>query len=467
MRQPELWRAHRRLCETYGDVVHLSMFGEHFIVLGSQQAIFDLLDKQSAATSDRPQNPLIKLCGQGFNFGLYPYGQWWRRHRRVFSQYIPLTVPEEQLLIQHEYATLFLRKLLTDPVALCDHIRYVFSATIVKIMYGVQVANDGDPSVALIIRTLDGLKALLSGQMLVQYLPILRHVPMWVPVLGTQLRQLAEWRAAADEVKQVLFSKTQDDLVQGRENTSVLGRSLQELDEKKGDVNLAEEHLVAMNTCITAFEGAAETTFSTIQGFFLAMSLNRDVQKKAQVELDSVVGPHRLPEYRDRASLPYVDAVLKESLRWHNVAPFGLLHCAGEDVEYRGYFIPKGTTFMSNVWACMHDPEVYANPDRFLPDRFIRDGKLDPEVRDPSDFVFGFGRRICPGRAFAEAQMFDIIAMVLHVFEITPPLDEHGHPIDIEPRVGGTFLLYPEDCRCTLKPRSAQAEALFSGKRSS
>ena len=90
--------------------------------------------------------------------------------------------------------------------------------------------------------------------------------------------------------------------------------------------------------------------FSTLQFFFQAMSLFPEAQKKAQAELDSVVGPHRLPSYRDRASLPYVNAVLKESLRWHNVAPTVLPHSAGEDIEYRGYFIPKGTTLIANVW---------------------------------------------------------------------------------------------------------------------
>ena len=74
------------------------------------------------------------------------------------------------------------------------------------------------------------------------------------------------------------------------------------------------------------------------------------MQKKAQAELDSVVGPHRLPTHQDRALLPYVNAVFKETLRWHNVVPLGLPHYTSEDIEYRGYFIPKGTTLIANTW---------------------------------------------------------------------------------------------------------------------
>ncbi len=88
----------------------------------------------------------------------------------------------------------------------------VFSATIVKIVYGVEVEDDNDPNVDLMVRLLEGLQAFNSPRILVQYFPILQHVPLWVPILGSQLRMLAGWRAAADEVKQVMFDKTVDDL---------------------------------------------------------------------------------------------------------------------------------------------------------------------------------------------------------------------------------------------------------------
>ena len=80
------------------------------------------------------------------------------------------------------------------------------------------------------------------------------------------------------------------------------------------------------------------------------MALHPDVQRKAQAELDAVVGPYRLPEHEDRALLPYVDAIAKESLRWQNVLPFAIPHMASEDIEYNGYFIPAGTTFIPNSW---------------------------------------------------------------------------------------------------------------------
>lgn len=80
------------------------------------------------------------------------------------------------------------------------------------------------------------------------------------------------------------------------------------------------------------------------------MSLYPDVQRKAQVELDAVVGQGRLPQLADRDKLPYVTAVVREVLRWHTVAPLGVPHVSVSDDEYNGYFIPKGSIVLANVW---------------------------------------------------------------------------------------------------------------------
>lgn len=80
------------------------------------------------------------------------------------------------------------------------------------------------------------------------------------------------------------------------------------------------------------------------------MALNPDAQRKAQAELDSVVGGDRLPQFSDRESLPYVNALVKEVIRWHTVAPIGVPHRSLEDDVYAGHFIPGGSIVMVNQW---------------------------------------------------------------------------------------------------------------------
>lgn len=80
------------------------------------------------------------------------------------------------------------------------------------------------------------------------------------------------------------------------------------------------------------------------------MSLNPAAQKKIQAELDAVVGAYRLPLHKDRPSLPYLNAAIKETMRWHTSGPIAIPHFTNDDLEYRGYFIPKGTTLIPVIW---------------------------------------------------------------------------------------------------------------------
>ena len=86
------------------------------------------------------------------------------------------------------------------------------------------------------------------------------------------------------------------------------------------------------------------------------MVINPEAQRRGQAELDSVVGRDRLPNFTDRDALPYVNAIVKELLRWHPATPMGVPHRILADDEYDGYIIPAGTTVFVNIWyvhCCM------------------------------------------------------------------------------------------------------------------
>ena len=74
-----------------------------------------------------------------------------------------------------------------------------------------------------------------------------------------------------------------------------------------------------------------------------------DIQRRAQAELDLVVGS-RLPMLSDRPNLPYVDALIKEVMRWHPIGPLGIAHMTTQEDEYNGYRIPKGAVLIPNIW---------------------------------------------------------------------------------------------------------------------
>jgi cytochrome P450 len=206
-----------------------------------------------------------------------------------------------------------------------------------------------------------------------------------------------------------------------------------------------------------------------------------DVQRHAQAELDLMVGS-RLPTMDDRPNLPYVNALMKEVMRWHPVAPLAVPHMTTEDDEYCGYLIPKGAVLIANVWSvsvtrsfvvsCLtfissylrsftHDPEIYNEPMSFNPGRFLQHENGTAPECDPQKFVFGFGRRICPGRFLAEASLFLTIAKSLAVFDIAKGLGEDGKEMDLPADFSTGVISHPSPFRVQVRPRSEHAQVLI------
>jgi cytochrome P450 len=93
-----------------------------------------------------------------------------------------------------------------------------------------------------------------------------------------------------------------------------------------------------------------------------------------------------------------------------------------------------------NFRSILHNPECYKDPFVYNPDRFLKNGEIDPSVQDPTVASFGFGRRICPGRFFSDAGLFSTVSHILTVFDIKPGLDENGNEVEIIPSMTDGLL---------------------------
>ena len=179
------------------------------------------------------------------------------------------------------------------------------------------------------------------------------------------------------------------------------------------------------------------------------MVAHPEIQKRAQDELDTVVGRSRTPTFADAPNLPYIQALVKESLRWRPVLPLGIPHTTTEDDWYEGMFIPKGTLCMVNLWQCHRDPTSYGpDAESFNPERFLDEhGRLisgPAETRDDGHSSYGFGRRLCVGKHAANDSMFIDIATVLWAAQLEHTRDTSGKevPLDTETYVDTGVILY-------------------------
>merc|ERR1712223_1901294 len=139
------------------------------------------------------------------------------------------------------------------------------------------------------------------------------------------------------------------------------------------------------------FSAGGETLKTTIQWAILHMIHNPEVAKKVRAELDQVVGGHRLPCMADMPNLPYTRATIYEVQRRASVVPMGTVHATDRTVELDGHIIPKDTHVIPLLYAMHMDPEVWDEPEKFVPERFLKDGK----VHKPSHFMpFGSGQDV-------------------------------------------------------------------------
>ncbi|KAG0473196.1 hypothetical protein HPP92_015053 [Vanilla planifolia] len=153
-----------------------------------------------------------------------------------------------------------------------------------------------------------------------------------------------------------------------------------------------------------------------------------DRMRKAQQELDTVVGRDRVVEESDIPQLRYLFAVVKETLRLHPPAPLLVPHRPSSDCDAGGFLIPAGTAVIINAWAIHRDPSRWEDPEEFKPERFLRDGREQCEFLGGNEFgylPFGAGRRACPGMALAERMMLFSLASLLHSFEWLLPEGPH------------------------------------------
>ncbi|KAF2635515.1 cytochrome P450 [Massarina eburnea CBS 473.64] len=400
--------------DLYGPISSLTVLKQTFVIINDPQIAFELLRDKSAIFSSRPVQIFSGyLVGWRHATAMSPYNEAWKIHRKNVTKVISTTVSVAAFdRIQEVESVHFLLNLLEKPNKLFDHIRTEAGSVILKTVYGYTTeARGNDPFVDLATKSMQQFAdATVPGRWVVDILPFLRYLPAWFPGAGFQTTAQKMSVQLAQCVNQPYqFVKKQ--MREKKHKTSFLSQAIESIGSD------AEMEFIHKWTALALYLGGADTTVSSMMTFFLAMTLYPDVQRNARDEIDRVVGIGRLPVTADREQLPYIEAIMKEVHRWHPVLPMGLPHSSTEEIFYRGYRIPKGSVLLPNNWWFTHDPAVYSSPMTFDPSRHITT-PTHPAEPDPRNFIFGYGRRICPGRFVADNALFITIAQSLAVFDI-------------------------------------------------
>jgi len=364
----------------------------------------------------------------------------------VAKTYVPYQLLENKQML-HE--------MLVTPERCLQNIRRYANALTTTMVYGWRTSTYDDDKM---MQLFDGFSEFVQINQtgtaaLLDSFPLLRRLPDWILPLQARAKRsfrkerelyVGHWLAAKEAVKAGTIRPC-----------FCVGMVQAQQEEGFSDEQAA--YLPG-----TLLEAGSDTTSSTLYGFVQAMLLFPDVQRKAQDEIDRVVGKDRLPDMSDEPNLQYIRGCVKESLRWMPTTILGAVpHAVTRDDIYMGYKIPRGAAVMNNVWGIHMDPIRSPEPRRFDPDRFKNDflncadsaTQADASKRDA--FTFGAGRRICQGMHLAEASLFLGMSRLLWAFDIEPVIDPTtGKAILPDPdRLTQGILVMPEEFEVKIVPR--------------
>ncbi|XP_047971090.1 iridoid oxidase [Salvia hispanica] len=188
------------------------------------------------------------------------------------------------------------------------------------------------------------------------------------------------------------------------------------------------------------FTAGTDTTTSTLEWAMAELLHNPDALQKVQTELRTVIGPGEKVEEEKLEELPYLKAVIKETLRLHPPLPFLVPHKAMESCKLLGFHIPKETQILVNTWAIGRDPKKWKDPHEFKPERFMDPNKAPDYKGHHYEFIpFGSGRRMCPALPLAARVLPLALGSVLHSFDWVLGGGVKAAEMDMSERMGITL----------------------------
>ncbi|KAJ3484381.1 hypothetical protein NLI96_g5681 [Meripilus lineatus] len=438
----------------YGPLFSVWMGDQLFVVISDPQVARDLLVTNGAIFSSRKQyfikNQVI-LRGRAITAS--PYDDKWRQHRRIAMQLLaPKAVQGYAHLLDYENR-IMLRSLFNEtnqgtlPIDPAHYVgRFAFN-NMLTLSFGTRTDTATDPLVE---------KAILMAMEfmdLTDFVEPLQKIPTYTRYRGYKLHD------DLVEVYGAMILRVKARMDAGEDVPDCLAKTLLEHQEKE---NLDWEDVCMLTAVFTL--GGVHSVSGIILWFLALIPSHPEIQARAHEELDRVVGRENWPTAEDEHHLPYIRAIIKEVQRVHTPQWMATPHCSSEDFVFNGMYIPKGTVLILNCYSLHHNEERYPDSFAFNPDRYLGDdlscaesAKL-PDVMQRDHWTFGAGRRICPGLAVAERELWLAISCLLWSFTIH---EIPGEPISLEEYEGSSGRT-PLPYRVKLVPRHGHLGSILT-----
>lgn len=396
----------------------------------------EILKTQDLKFASRPKTAAGKYTTYNYSDITWsPYGAYWRQARKMcLMELFSARRLDSYEYIRTEETRALLRGLFAasgETILLKDHLSTVSLNVISRMVLGKKYTEESESETPIV--SPDEFKKMMDELFLLNgVLNIGDSIP-WIGFLDLQgyERRMKTLSKKFDRFLEHVLDEHNErrsgvkDYV-AQDMVDVL---LQLADDPDLDVKLGRTGVKAFTQDLIA--GGTESSAVTVEWALSELLKHPQIIERATEELDSVIGKDRWVEEKDVQNLPYVEAIMKETMRMHPVAPMLVPRMAREDCTINGYDIRAGTRVLVNVWTIGRDPEIWDSPDEFRPERFL--GKnIDVKGHDFELLPFGAGRRMCPGYSLGLKVIQLTLANLLHGFKwrLPEPVTEKDLDMD-------------------------------------
>ncbi|CZR68763.1 related to cytochrome P450 [Phialocephala subalpina] len=406
----------------YGEMYTCFLGGTTLVFLNSARVVNDLMEKRASIYSSRPYRPLCQdIMSGGVRMLLMPYSDKWRNQRKIMHSILNGQQAETKFVPYQELeAKQLVYDYLREPEKFNVANQAFANSVIMSVVFGRRASID-DPELKAILKAVADLGEYLFNPMknLVDAFPWLAKLP----------KPLQWWRPAGEAYFKNAISIYQHELDKllvkmdnGTARPCFAVDVIQAAEKKEFQIGEHEKLFVFS----TLLEAGSDTSRNAITQMVAAAAVYPEWVQKARLALDKVCGANaeRLPSLSDRDAVPYMTAVVKETLRWRPFIQTGVPHMLTQDDEYEGYKFPAGTMFTWNAYALALNENDYEDPERFMPERF-----MNKDLKNPlkGHWSFGTGRRVCVGYNVAQNNMWLAMACLIYCFDFA---EDPEHPID-------------------------------------
>ncbi|KAL0546142.1 hypothetical protein IC582_016048 [Cucumis melo] len=454
--KPPLHRTLAKISHKYGPILLLHFGSRPVLLISSPSAALQCFSQNDIVFANRPRLLAGKHLGYDFSAVVWAsYGDHWRNLRRLLSLHLLSSANLQSLssVRADEVHSLILRLCKnSNQVVNVRTLLFEFMLNVMMRMIGGKRYFDDNTTPSeesLNFQEIIAETFKLATANLMDYLPILK----WTGISRKIEKRYINLRKKRDKLVQNLIEEHRKEKQQAMSNNksplkkTTMIEVMLSLQESDPDYYTDEIIIGQMMVMLSA---GTDTSVGTMEWAMSLLLNHPDVLGKAQEEIDEIVGKKRHIEESDLEKLPYLQCVIKETMRMYPAGPLLVPHESSADCTVGGYHIPRGTVLMVNAWAIHNDAGLWEEAAVFKPERFLAAAAAEGDGTGLKYMVFGAGRRGCPGEGLAMKVVGLVLGSLIQCFEwerIGEEMVDMGE---------GTGLSMPKACplqaKCSPRP---------------